>query len=67
MPVETTGDALVFIAETHELLMRASAALEQAPALGPRALGKFVDHVKPIHESLASQLPSLERAVAEFL
>ena len=67
MPIETTADGLTFIAKTHALLARAGAALEQAPALGPKGLGNLVEHVEPIHDALARELPSIERAVAEFL
>ncbi|TMJ19824.1 MAG: hypothetical protein E6G92_08670 [Alphaproteobacteria bacterium] len=64
---ESVGDALALVAKTHALLARASAALEQAPALGPKALGDFVEPVERIHDALTQNLPQLERSVADFL
>jgi hypothetical protein len=62
----TTGDALALIAETQRRLGRAAAALEEAPAMGPKALGKLIGHVERIHDALGPEIIPMEQIVDEL-
>lgn len=66
MAIETTGDALALMAETQRRLKRIGDALNEAPAMGPKRLGRFIEHVERIHDALGPEVAPMEQIVDEL-